>query len=114
MLHDAPAGLTVKGMHTDESRLYPTIRKEFAAHETLTHPANVYGRGNVTTNSVEGFFGILTPGLNGVYHHCGEQHLRRYLEQFTFRYNHRARLGARRLFGGGWQSKIRKTDLQAA
>ena len=56
-----------------------------------------YARGKdddlVTTNSVEGFFGILKRGLNGVYQHCGEQHFQRYLNEFAFRYNHRIRLG---------------------
>jgi len=47
----------------------------------------------VTTNSVEGFFGIFKRGMVGVYQHCGEQHLQRYLDEFTFRYSNRIRLG---------------------
>ncbi len=47
----------------------------------------------MTTNTVEGFFGVFKRGLNGVYQHCGEQHFQRYLNEFTFRYNHRTRLG---------------------
>ena len=74
-------------LHTDESRLYPSIGAEFAQHETVNHGAKEYARGDVTTNSVEGFFGILKRGLNGVYQHCGEQHFQRYLNEFAFRYN---------------------------
>ncbi len=56
-------------LHTDESRLYPTMSAGFAQHETVHHKAGEYARGDVTTNSVEGFFGILKHGLNGVYQH---------------------------------------------
>jgi hypothetical protein len=63
------------------------------SHETVQHSTGEYARGDVTTNSVEGYFGILTRGLIGVYHHCGEQHFQRYLDEFTFRYNHRTKLG---------------------
>ena len=66
---------------------------EFAKHETVNHAAKEYARDDVTTNSVEGFFGILKRGLNGVYQHCGEQHFQRYLNEFAFRYNNRSKLG---------------------
>lgn len=80
-------------LHTDESRLYPTVGAEFATHETVNHSAKEYARGDVTTNSVEGFFGILKRGLNGVYQHCGEQHFQRYLDEFAFRYSNRSKMG---------------------
>lgn len=80
-------------LHTDESRLYDGLGSEFATHETVNHGAKEYARGDVTTNTVEGFFGIFKRGMIGVYQHCGEQHLQRYLDEFTFRYNNRAKLG---------------------
>jgi hypothetical protein len=80
-------------LHTDESRLYDAIGAEFAKHETVNHSAKEYARGDVTTNSVEGFFGVFKRGMVGVYQHCGEQHLQRYLDEFTFRYNNRSALG---------------------
>lgn len=80
-------------LHTDESNLYPRVGREFLTHETVNHGAKEYARGDVTTNSVEGFFGIFKRGLNGVYQHCGEQHLQRYLDEFSFRYSNRAKLG---------------------
>lgn len=43
----------------------------------------------ITTNTVEGYFGLLKRGINGVYHHVGEQHLHRYLTEFDYRYNTR-------------------------
>ena len=84
---------TKSRLHTDESKLYPAIGAEFAQHETVNHSAHEYARGDVTTNSAEGFFGIFKRGMVGVYQHCGEQHLQRYLDEFTFRYNHRSKLG---------------------
>lgn len=76
-------------LHTDESKLYVSVGKEFAAHETVNHGAKEYARGDVTTNSVEGFFGIFKRGMRGNYQHCAEKNLHRYLAEFDFRYNTR-------------------------
>ena len=76
-------------MHTDESRLYTKVGKEYAAHETVNHRAKEYARGDVTTNSVEGFFSIFKRGMRGNYQHCAEKNLHRYLAEFDFRYNTR-------------------------
>ena len=46
-------------------------------------------RGGVHTNTVEGFFSIFKRGMKGIYQHCGEKHLHRYLAEFDFRYNNR-------------------------
>lgn len=80
-------------LHTDESPLYPGMGAEFAKHETVNHGAKEYARGDVTTNTVEGFFGIFKRGMVGVYQHCGEQHLQRYLNEFSFRYSNRSKRG---------------------
>jgi transposase-like protein len=80
-------------LHTDESNLYPRTGEEFASHETVNHGAKEFARGDVTTNSVEGFFGIFKRGMTGVYQHCAEHHLQRYLDEFSFRYSNRVRLG---------------------
>jgi hypothetical protein len=80
-------------LHTDESRLYIKVGAEFTAHETVTHSHGEYVRGDVHTNSVEGYFSIFKRGMKGIYQHCSEKHLHRYLAEFDFRYNHRIRLG---------------------
>jgi transposase-like protein len=80
-------------LHTDESRLYRKVGKEFAAHETVKHTAGEYVRGDVTTNTVEGYFSVFKRGMRGTYQHCKEKHLHRYLAEFDFRYNHRVKLG---------------------
>ncbi len=80
-------------LHTDEAAHYRKPGKQFAAHERVNHSAKEYARGDVTTNTVEGYFGIFKRGMKGVYQHCGEQHLQRYLVEFDFRYSNRAALG---------------------
>lgn len=76
-------------LQTDESRLYTKVGENFAAHETVNHSAKEYARGDVTTNSVEGFFSIFKRGMRGNYQHCAEKNLHRYLAEFDFRYNTR-------------------------
>lgn len=80
-------------LHTDESRLYTEVGGEFAAHETVHHTSGEYVRGDVHTNSAEGYFSIFKRGMKGIYQHCGEKHLHRYLAEYDFRYNHRTALG---------------------
>jgi hypothetical protein len=80
-------------LHTDESKLYHQVGREFSAHETVTHSEKEYARGDVTTNSVEDYFSIFKRGMRGVYQHCAEKHLHRYLAEFDFRYNMRVALG---------------------
>lgn len=74
---------------TDESRLYTRVGKEFASHETVIHSQKEYARGDVHTNTVEGYFSIFKRGMRGIYQHCSEKHLHRYLAEFDFRYNAR-------------------------
>ena len=78
---------------TDESRLYSAVGKEFASHDWTTHGRGEYVRGDVTTNTVEGFFSIFKRGMRGIYQHCHEKHLHRYLAEFDFRYSNRVALG---------------------
>lgn len=80
-------------LHTDESRLYPAVGEDFAAHETVKHSAGEYVRGSVHTNTVEGYFSVFKRGMRGVYQHCKEKHLHRYLAEYDFRYNNREALG---------------------
>ena len=77
---------------TDESTMYRKIGKAFASHETVNHSIKEWKRGNVHTNTIEGFFSVFKRGMKGVYQHCREDHLHRYLSEFDFRYNHRSAL----------------------
>lgn len=74
---------------TDDSNLYNGTGNDFASHESVNHSRREYARGDVTTNTVEGFFGLLKRGINGVYHQVSKKHLHRYVQEFEFRYNAR-------------------------
>jgi transposase-like protein len=74
---------------TDENTMYRKIGREFAQHGAVHHYKKEYVRGDITTNTVEGAFSIFKRGMRGIYQHCGEQHLHRYLAEFEFRYNNR-------------------------
>ena len=80
-------------LHTDESRLYAGADGHVSAHKRVHHAAGEYVRGDVHTNTAEGYFGIFKRGMKGVYQHCQEKHLHRYLAEFDFRYNSRSALG---------------------
>ena len=74
---------------TDEAGVYGNLSDEFASHETVNHMQKEYSRGNVTTNTVEGFFNLLKRGVYGSFHHISEKDVHRYLSEFDFRYNGR-------------------------
>jgi transposase-like protein len=78
---------------TDQATWYKKLGAEFASHESVDHAAEEYVRGDVHTNTAEGFFSVFKRGMKGIYQHCGEKHLHRYLAEFDFRYNNRAALG---------------------
>jgi transposase-like protein len=78
---------------TDEGGQYFHVGKEFDRHETINHSADEYVRGDAHTNTIEGYFSILKRGIIGTYHHVSQQHLKRYLAEFDFRYNERSALG---------------------
>jgi len=71
---------------TDEWLAYRKVGREYADHQTVAHSMGEYARGDVNTNTVEGYFSILKSGVNGVYHHVSRAHLDRYLAEFDFRY----------------------------
>jgi hypothetical protein len=78
---------------TDESGVYWGVGEQFASHRTVIHSIGEYVRGDAHTNTTEGYFSILKRGIYGVYHHVSQQHLKRYLAEFDFRYNERIALG---------------------
>ena len=84
---------------TDEASWYKSLTKEtkIASHDTVNHSREEYvryeGEKTISTNTVEGFYSIFKRGMKGVYQHCGEKHLHRYLAEFDYRYNTRVKLG---------------------
>jgi transposase-like protein len=74
---------------TDEFLSYRGIDREFASHRTVNHGRGEYVRGDVYTNTAESFFALLKRGVVGTFHHVSEQHLDRYVDEFSFRWNMR-------------------------
>lgn len=76
---------------TDKAQYY--IHAPVAAHESVDHSKGEWARGDVHVNTLEGFFSVVKRGLVGIYQHVDAKHLDRYLAEFDFRQNTRAKLG---------------------
>ena len=92
--------------NTDEGKWYNELGEHFASHDTVNHSKDEYvrypnivdfpdgkPRPVITTNTVEGFYSVSKRGMKGIYQHCSEKHLHRYLSEFDFRYSNRIALG---------------------
>ena len=81
---------------SDEGRHYREVGEELGGHSRVHHTMGEYvdpDDATINTNTIEGYFSIFKRGMKGVYQHCAEKHLHRYLAEFDFRYNNRVRLG---------------------
>lgn len=76
-------------LNTDEAKHYKWLGHAFAEHLTVEHSTKEYVRGEAHVNTAESFFALFKRGMRGVYQHCSERHLHRYLAEFDFRYNNR-------------------------
>jgi len=90
MKEHVEAGTTIQ---TDEGTVYHFIHDDFPSHDVVTHKNKEYSRWengrHITTNTVEGYFGLVKRGIYGIYHHVGRSYLQQYLNEFDFRYNNR-------------------------
>jgi len=73
-------------IHTDEYVGYQRLGKTYK-HETVNHSQQKYSQNGVTTNSIESVFAVMRRGLHGVYHHASKKHMKRYVNEFTWRLN---------------------------
>ncbi len=78
---------------TDEAMQYRDLKFHYLDHQAVHHGREEWARGEIHTNTVEGYFSIFKRGMKGVYQHCSEKHLHRYLAEFDFRYNNRSARG---------------------
>jgi hypothetical protein len=78
---------------SDESSRYKDRLSDFASHGVVSHGRGEYGRGVIHTITIEGYFSIFKRGMKGIYQHCAEKHLHRYLAEFDFRYCNRSANG---------------------
>lgn len=80
-------------MMSDEAGQYAHLNKHFKGHDVVRHGIGEYGRGEAHTNTLEGIYSVFKRGMKGIYQHCAEHHLHRYVSEFDFRYNNRIRMG---------------------
>jgi transposase-like protein len=78
---------------TDDAGQYRHLKRFVYRHDVVQHSKGEYGRGQVHTNTIEGYYSIFKRGMKGVYQHCSEKHLHRYLAEFDFRYSNRVAVG---------------------
>ncbi len=83
--HVMPASM----VYTDEARQYGLVRRSGYQHRRINHSANVYVKGDVHTNTIEGFWSLLKNGIRGAHRAVGADYLQSYVNEYTFRYNHR-------------------------
>lgn len=76
-------------LFTDDWQAYKQLRRDYLDHRIINHSAGLYVDGDTHTNTIEGFFGNLKTGMRGAYKHVSPHYLQSYLDEYTFRYNHR-------------------------
>lgn len=77
-------------IYTDELQAYKQLGRDGYAHKRVHHSAKVYVDGRAHVNTLEGFWSLLKNGIRGVYHSVGTRYLQSYVDEYVFRYNHRA------------------------
>lgn len=83
--------LPASTIFTDEWPAYLGVERNYVAHHRIRHSEEIYVRGNVHTQTIEGFFGLVKSGLRGVYHAVSTKYLQNCLDEYCFRYNARNR-----------------------
>lgn len=86
-IHSSIASGTV--VYSDQARVYQTLHRVGYYHDSVNHSIGEYGRDDVHTNTIEGFWGQLKRSIDGTYHCVSRKYLQLYLNEFVYRYNHR-------------------------
>lgn len=73
-------------VHTDESRIYSRVKREYA-HQFINHSKGEYAREGITTNTIEGFWSQMKRSIDGTYHCVSPKYLQNYVNEFVYRYN---------------------------
>jgi len=76
-------------IYTDEFQAYRSLKKHGYNHKRVHHASKVFVQGNAHTNTIEGFWSVLKRGIDGVYHAVSQKYLQDYINEYSFRYNHR-------------------------
>jgi transposase-like protein len=76
---------------TDYAPVYSNLRRKGYRHKRINHSERVYVKGDIHTNNIESFWGMLKGGIKGVYHSVSAKHLQKYVDEYAFRYNRRGK-----------------------
>lgn len=77
-------------VYTDEAPVYAKLPREgYPTHKRVQHAQKIWVSGDVHTNTIEGFWSLVKRGIGGVYHSVSTRHLQMYLDEYSWRYNHR-------------------------
>jgi transposase-like protein len=92
-------------LNTDQNNMYKPIGKSWERHDVVNHSDKEYARHNADgtvshVNSCESFFSLLKRGVMGAFHHVSKEHLHRYCDEFSFRWNHRSVTDGERMVSG--------------
>jgi hypothetical protein len=79
---------------TDEWALYGGIGREYRGHKRVRHKARIYVEGDAGTQNVESFFALFKNSVRGAHHNISARYLQNYLDEYTFRWNHRKAEGS--------------------
>lgn len=74
---------------TDQFGVYKKAKQLGCTHDSINHWKKEYAKGNVHTNTIEGFWSQLKRSIRGTYHSVSSKHLQSYVDEFSFRYSHR-------------------------
>lgn len=75
---------------SDESPIYKKTKRLGLLHDSVNHSKGEYGRGDVYTNTIEGFWSQMKRSIDGTYHAVSSKHLQKYVDEFAYRYSHRS------------------------
>jgi len=75
---------------TDEALHYQQLGRKGYKHKRIKHSAKVYVKGDAHAQTIEGFWSLLKRGISGVYHSVGADYLQSYIDEYSWRYNHRS------------------------
>ncbi len=99
-------------IQTDEATIYHYMHDVFPDHDFVTHSRKEYSRRengkHITTNTVEGYFGLFKRMIYGTHHHIGRGYMQQYLNEADFKYNSRRLSDARRT--SIWRSKLQRQN----
>ena len=76
-------------IYSDELSSYDKVLKLGYNHKRINHSEKVYVIGDISTNTIDGFWSLIKRGIDGVHHSVSPKYLQDYINSYSFRRNHR-------------------------